>query len=102
MFPFANVVDLFANELAGLGRRRFSFALVFPRSLYRSALRHEILREEVSYLPHYPPSGFTICEHCRLTRLNREGALVAALGIVKASPSPGDIRIRQRDHIRSP
>jgi hypothetical protein len=45
MLPLANVVDLFANELAGLGRRRLSFALVFPRSLDRSALRHEILRE---------------------------------------------------------
>ncbi len=72
MLPFANVVDLFANELAGLGRRRFSFALVLPRPFDRLALRHESLREKVSYLPHYPASRFTICEHGRLTRLNRD------------------------------
>jgi hypothetical protein len=32
MFPFANVFDFFADEFAGLSRRRFSFAPVAFRT----------------------------------------------------------------------
>src|SRR5437764_11723624 len=33
MFAFADMLHLFANELAGLGRRRFPFALIFAGAL---------------------------------------------------------------------
>jgi hypothetical protein len=45
MLPFANVIDLFANELARLRRRRFPFRFVFPCASQSLLLWHlRILR----------------------------------------------------------
>ena len=46
VLSFADVMDLFANELTRLGRRGFSFALALPGSLDRLSLRHELLQEK--------------------------------------------------------
>jgi hypothetical protein len=43
VFAFANMVYLFANELAGLRRRRFAFAFVPTGSLERFFLWHLLL-----------------------------------------------------------
>jgi putative phosphoribosyl transferase len=40
VFAFANVMHLFPDELAGLGRRRLSFSSVLPRSSHRFSLGH--------------------------------------------------------------
>jgi hypothetical protein len=40
VFPFPYMMDLFSNELAGLGRRRFALTGVFLGSLNRLFLGH--------------------------------------------------------------
>lgn len=46
MFPFTNVMHLFANELAGLSTRRLAFAGVFARTFHSLFFRHTYLLRE--------------------------------------------------------
>lgn len=40
MFPFSNVLNLFAHELAGLGGRRFTLSSILVSALNRTFFRH--------------------------------------------------------------